>query len=646
MARLDRSTFDRLVRQHHAAVYRSALRVVRNERDAEDVAQDVFLLGGKVPLQGAEEPRAALCWLATRLGLNLLRGARRRQHKENQAIMQQAPITPAQQAGEAELHGTVRTLVRDLPDDLRLPLLLRYQDELTFRSVGSALAISESTAHERVQQALERLRRLLSGMGFALAPVRLPELVAAPQAASVPAGLKSRLLDLADAAPVAAALAAKAAVAAVLLAGAAAVVWAVASPGDPVKDDHTAIAVSGPLAARVVPEPMADSADAMRTLLPGDASPPPRPAQDPAPTHATFTGTVHDALNWPVNGARIQAVAAGGLKPFELAKTTADNTGVFSLIVPFAGEPVPAKRIRIQVLEQSVLLMETEELALTTEVASKPLRLALPASAGSATTRFELVCTVRSTDGAPLCGVPVQMYSRTSEGEPRPGWNHPDSEVLTTADGVARLTGRTPGSKVLFADGRKLGLRTGLATVDVGKPGEHHAAFTLAAGKTLQARIITVDDKLLEWANVWLEEETTRITHNGKLGTDGSVEFPCLGDGPVTLRVSAHPHSPVARRGLLPGGEPVAIRIKRSDDVRDHGDHMAEVHGKLVDATGAVVPFGPFDIEVLQARKGESTLPLDLVEPPPPAHGRATAPCGRPSTTTASRQTGGRSSRG
>lgn len=69
MTRLTRDQFARLVREHHAAVYRSARRFVGDGAAAADVAQEVFLraLHGKVRLRDAEQ-RASLCWLATKLG--------------------------------------------------------------------------------------------------------------------------------------------------------------------------------------------------------------------------------------------------------------------------------------------------------------------------------------------------------------------------------------------------------------------------------------------------------------------------------------------------------------------------------------------------------------------------------------------------
>src|SRR5690606_12784635 len=91
-----------------------------------------------------------------------------------------------------------RHLVNDLPDELRLPLVLRYQDGLTYAAVGSALSISESTAHERVRHALQRLRAALGRAGFAVAPAGLPDLVAAAEPPTAPAGLEARLLSAAS----------------------------------------------------------------------------------------------------------------------------------------------------------------------------------------------------------------------------------------------------------------------------------------------------------------------------------------------------------------------------------------------------------------------------------------------------------------
>lgn len=611
MARLDRNQFDRLVREQHAAVYRSALRVLRHSDDAEDTAQEVFVraLAGRVPL-GAGSERASLCWLATRLALNTLRGKRRRHDKEQRATMPDNATDPALHAADRERRQAVQRSIDELPDGLRLPLLLRYQDELTFAAIGSALAISESTAHERVQTAVQRLRR----DNLAVAGAALPELLAT-EAAAVPAGLEARLLALGTATKVVAAGGSKQLLALLLLGGGAITAISIASFGERPPAAAPATVTSGGDAVERVDVP----ASVRRAAAPPNIDAPRTTAQDPAVSAVvTFTGTVHDALAWPSSNVRVQAVAAGRLKPFEIASTTTDAAGAFRLEVPRDGGPVTATTIRIRVLEHENVLLQTDEQRLPRDRAPQPLDLRLPATVGTETSRFALVVTVRGSDGAPLANVPVALYAAT-EPPPRPTLTAAESEAVTDAFGVARLGGRQPGARVLFADGRKLGLRAATVTVAVERPGESSANIELADGLRLQGRAGTVDGALLPWANLWIEDEITCLYHPGSLAADGAFEFANLGDGPFTLHIDSQGLSPVTLTGLRPGAAPIEIALKRSNDVRDHGQHMAELHGRLIDAaTGAAVDFGDHDVTVRRVLGGESTLPMDLVEAPRP----------------------------
>src|SRR5262245_25619351 len=110
--------FERLVRDHHAAVYRSAHRVLGDGPAAADTAQDVFvrLLAGKVALDPAADERAVLCWLATRLAQNAARAARRRRHHEDLAMRPTShDDDPARRCADADLHAILRQHTAELP---------------------------------------------------------------------------------------------------------------------------------------------------------------------------------------------------------------------------------------------------------------------------------------------------------------------------------------------------------------------------------------------------------------------------------------------------------------------------------------------------------------------------------------------------
>jgi RNA polymerase sigma-70 factor (ECF subfamily) len=627
MPRLAKSAFESLVQEHHAAVFRSAQRLAGSPAEAADIVQDVFVrvLEGKARLDAAADARAALCWLATKLACNAVRSRCRRHHHEEQAMTAKTSETdarndPANACAERDLHRTVQQLVQEMPGELRVPLQLRCQDDLTFAAIGTALRIPESTAHERVQRALQRLRTALAGRGFAVAAAGVPELVAQGTTPATPTGLEARLLALGDGALLAPVGLFRKLALGVVAATGAVVLVAVAGPFG--TDEATPAMVAAHPAAREIaeapsgPPVLPDPGSSTLRVPAADA---PLVQQDPAPAATSvFTGSVRDAGAWPVAGARIVAVTAGGLKPFAVGETKTDGQGAFRLELTTPTQPVPSRVVRLQVIEDERTLLETAELSLPRDPAAPSLVLTLPEALGTAMSRFELAVAVRGPDGEPLANVPVVLYGAASP-RPRPLQTGAEVEGTTGADGVARLGGRTLGDKWLFVDGRAQACGTEFTNVRLDKPGSHRHETRLMPGRNLAGRVTTVDGSVPEWANVWLEDEASRVWHSTTMAADGSVAFAGLGAGTYALHVHTQHWSPAMRTGLRASAEPFTVTLKRSDDERDVGDHLAELHGRLVDAaTGATIPFTAHAIDVLPRRPGESTLPLDVAEPPRP----------------------------
>ncbi len=191
--------FEKLVREHHAAVYRAAHRVLLNVEDARDVTQQVFLRAfeKRDTFAGPDEARARLCWMASRMALTHLRGDRRRRRREGEKAMHAREQRTQGGRGvglEEQDRALFGQLLRRLPDELRVALALRYQDEMTYAQIGEVMTVSEASAHDRVRRGMERLRDAMrrAGLGGFVAGVE-GHLADAP-AAPVPPGLVEHLL--------------------------------------------------------------------------------------------------------------------------------------------------------------------------------------------------------------------------------------------------------------------------------------------------------------------------------------------------------------------------------------------------------------------------------------------------------------------
>lgn len=648
MAATDPSKFNELVRTHHAAVFRSAQRVTGDADAAADVVQDVFLrvLRGRQKLDRAENVRAVLCWLGTRLARNHVRAARRRQAREDRTMTDHDSVSsahdsgtdPAEAAADRDLLQKLAALVARLPRDLRLPLQLRCEDDLTFSAIGTALAISESTAHDRYERALARLRNDLGDRTrYGATAVPIAELLRGNPLPPAPAGLEARLLELGHASVLStvsiarrvALVCVSATVVVAVAVGAAFGIGDEPRPVEPTAGAAAAVADpepvtevgAGAVAARdrVAVAPAADAGrDLTAALVPGTAG------------RQVVTGTVHDAGNFPVAMARVVVVAGGGLKPFKLGSTTTDAEGTFE--VELDGGKIGLRRgaFKVRVFEGARRLHETADIALPRAADAEPLAIVLPAAAGTAATRFELAVTVLDANGAPVAAVPVKalpvpVFPDGAESEQRPylhGRREPDA--TTDARGCAVISGRKPGPMWLYVDGREAGHTARCDRHLVVGPGRSAATVRLAAAATVTVEFSVVDDGTMPHRpSLWMIA-ADGVQHQAEVGGDRVAQFTNVSPIAHTLKVSGYPWSGVELVDVVPRDEPYRIELKRGDDARDVGDHMAEIHGSLVDAaTGEVVPYGAFEVEfyegpALGSSVGSSTIATDCCPPPPP----------------------------
>jgi RNA polymerase sigma-70 factor (ECF subfamily) len=151
----DERAFDDLFLRYYRPVYRVLQGVAGSPQEAEDLAQETFLVLYHTPpgLEGA----GIGPWLyrvAADRGYNALRSAgRARQHME-QAIDGAAPGDPQSELPRQEEHQRVRGTLARLPERSARLLLLRYGG-LSYAEIASALEI----APESVGTLLARAER-------------------------------------------------------------------------------------------------------------------------------------------------------------------------------------------------------------------------------------------------------------------------------------------------------------------------------------------------------------------------------------------------------------------------------------------------------------------------------------------------------
>jgi len=152
-----REAFDRLWRQEYARVVRSAFLMTGDREEAVDLAQEAFALAWRKWDRVADLEHAG-AWLQRVLG-NLSLNWRRRQR-----VRRKWRATPDASASGPELADPELTAaLRELPPAQRTVAVLRYYADQSVEEVARALGKRPGTVRALSSQALERLRRSLSG---------------------------------------------------------------------------------------------------------------------------------------------------------------------------------------------------------------------------------------------------------------------------------------------------------------------------------------------------------------------------------------------------------------------------------------------------------------------------------------------------
>ena len=185
------AAFRELVARYLNLVYSAAVRLVEGDAHrAEDVAQTVFADLARQARTFSQDTRLGgwlhrhTCFVAA----NTMRGERRRQSRERQAVEMNA-LQDQPEANLSLIAPILDDAINQLGDADRTAILLRFFEQRDFRSVGEALGSNEDAARMRVTRALEKLELLLKRRGVTAGSAALAVMLGAHAVQAAPAGL-------------------------------------------------------------------------------------------------------------------------------------------------------------------------------------------------------------------------------------------------------------------------------------------------------------------------------------------------------------------------------------------------------------------------------------------------------------------------
>jgi RNA polymerase sigma factor (sigma-70 family) len=159
-------TWDEVVREHSARVYRLAYRLTGNQHDAEDLTQEVFVrvfrsLSNYTP--GTFE--GWLHRITTNLFLDMVR---RRQRIRFESLGDDAADrlegrepTPAEAFDKRNLDADIQSALAALPPDYRAAVVLCDIEGLSYEEIAATLDVKLGTVRSRIHRGRAQLRAAL-----------------------------------------------------------------------------------------------------------------------------------------------------------------------------------------------------------------------------------------------------------------------------------------------------------------------------------------------------------------------------------------------------------------------------------------------------------------------------------------------------
>lgn len=166
----DHEAFAALVNEHQRYVYNLALRVVKDENEALDLAQETFVRAWTAlpNFKGQSQFRTWLYRIVTNLCYNRLPNLRRSLNDLGDDMMEEIPEpdpeTPATEFESNETRRYLQQAMQDLDENYRLLISLRYQNELSYEEIASTLNLPLGTVKTGIFRAKAQLRSALANL--------------------------------------------------------------------------------------------------------------------------------------------------------------------------------------------------------------------------------------------------------------------------------------------------------------------------------------------------------------------------------------------------------------------------------------------------------------------------------------------------
>ncbi len=169
-----RKSFDAEALPHMEALYRTALRMTKNESDAEDLVQETYVKAYRFwsRFEPGSNCRAWLFKIMTNIFINEYRSKARSPMSVNvdelddnflygQLASRETVTNPEEQLFSKIFDDDVKTAIENLPDDFRLVVMLSFLEGFSYQEIADIMDLQLGTVKSRLHRGRKLLQKSL-----------------------------------------------------------------------------------------------------------------------------------------------------------------------------------------------------------------------------------------------------------------------------------------------------------------------------------------------------------------------------------------------------------------------------------------------------------------------------------------------------
>jgi RNA polymerase sigma factor (sigma-70 family) len=160
----DEKAFEEIIGRYSRKVYGLCYRMLRDQEEARDMAQDVFVR--VYTKRRSFKGKSSLYTWIYRIAVNMCLSSLKKRKVQMVPLDQIEPILKARDdttAGRVDLERLIALGLKELPPKQKAVFVMRFYEKMTFREVSEAMGTSVGAAKANYHFAVERLRRLVGG---------------------------------------------------------------------------------------------------------------------------------------------------------------------------------------------------------------------------------------------------------------------------------------------------------------------------------------------------------------------------------------------------------------------------------------------------------------------------------------------------